>query len=206
MTALVHSPSPNPDPDTPAADPAIRPWPIRRAAQVLRQGGIIAYPTESVFGLGCNPFNPNAVYYLLALKNRPVSKGLILISDSFARLQPLLAPIPEDRLEIVLRSWPGPVTWVMPARSDVPEWLRGRHSSLAVRVTAHPLAAALCAAADMPLVSTSANLSRRPPARNALQARIRCDNRIDFILPGATGGLTRPTQIRDALDGRLLRQ
>jgi L-threonylcarbamoyladenylate synthase len=173
---------------------------------VLHQGGIIAYPTESVFGLGCDPLNPHAVHHLLELKKRPASKGLILISDSFARLQPFLAPISNERLDIVLRSWPGPVTWVMPARADVPEWLRGRHSGLAVRVTAHPLASALCAAADMPLVSTSANLSRHPPARNALQARIRCDNQIDFILHGATGGLTRPTQIRDALNDRLLRQ
>ncbi len=93
----------------------------------------------------------------------------------------------------------------MPADPDVPDWLRGQHASLAVRVTAHPLAAALCAAAGMPLVSTSANLSRHPPARNALEVRIRCDNRVDFILHGATGGLSRPTQIWDALSGKMLR-
>lgn len=172
---------------------------------MLHGGGIVAYPTESVFGLGCNPLNVDAVYRLLELKKRPTGKGLILISDSFSRLQPFLAPIPDQRLEIVLQSWPGPVTWVIPARPNVPEWLRGRHDGLAVRVTAHPVAAALCAAADMPLVSTSANLSRHPPARNALQTRIRCDHQVDFILHGATGGLARPTQIRDALTGKLLR-
>ena len=171
----------------------------------MHGGGIIAYPTESVFGLGCDPLNRNAVERLLELKQRPVSKGLILIADSFARLQPFLLPLPEDRLTTVLQSWPGPVTWVMPAHSEVPYWLRGRHASLAVRVTSHPLAAALCATAEMPLVSTSANLSRHPPARNALQVRIRCDNRVDLILHGATGGLARPTQIRDALSGRVLR-
>jgi len=165
----------------------------------------VAYPTESVFGLGCDPRDRDAVYRLLELKQRPLSKGLILISDSYSRLQPFLAPLPEDRLNRVLQSWPGPVTWVMPARPDVPDWLRGRYHSLAVRVTAHPLAAALCAVAGMPLVSTSANLSRHPPARNALQVRIRCDARIDFILHGDTGGLARPTQIRDALSGKLLR-
>ena len=203
---MNHSPLPSARSDPALSEPRNRSWPLRWAAHVLRQGGIIAYPTESVFGLGCDPLNEDAVHHLLELKRRPVSKGLILISDSLTRLQPFLAPIPGDRLEIVLQSWPGPVTWVMPARADVPEWLRGRHSGLAVRVTAHPLASALCAAADMPLVSTSANLSRHPPARNALQARIRCDNQIDFILHGATGGLTRPTQIRDALNDRLLRQ
>ena len=118
---------------------------------MLRQGGIVAYPTESVYGLGCDPLNPDAVYRLLELKRRPASKGLILISDSFARLQPFLGPIPDNRLAIVLRSWPGPVTWVMPAQADVPEWLRGRHTSLAVRVTDHPLATALCATPPKPI-------------------------------------------------------
>lgn len=188
------------------ADPGIRPWQLRRAVHILRLGGIIAYPTESVFGLGCDPLNPCAVKRLLELKQRPANKGLILISDSFARLQPLLGPVPADRLAIVLDSWPGPVTWIMPADPGVPTGLRGQHTSLAVRVTAHPLAAALCKAAGMPLVSTSANLSRHPPARNALEVRIRCDNRVDFIVHGATGGLTRPTQIRDALSGNQLRR
>jgi L-threonylcarbamoyladenylate synthase len=149
--------------------------------------------------------NREAVFRLLSLKQRPVSKGLILIADCFARLQPYLAAIPEDRLVQVLQSWPGPYTWVMPAAEGVPRWLRGRHTSLAVRVTAHPLAAALCAAAAMPLVSTSANLSQHPPARTPLEVRIRCHNQVDLILHGATGGLARPTQIRDALSDKLWR-
>ncbi|MEN8180204.1 MAG: L-threonylcarbamoyladenylate synthase [Pseudomonadota bacterium] len=188
------------------ADTSIRPWLLRRAAQVVRQGGIIAYPTEAVYGLGCDPFNPEVVYRLLALKKRHVDKGLILISDCFERLSPLLAPIPEARLALIKDTWPGPVTWVMPASPEVPAWLRGRHTTLAVRVTAHPIAAALCRASGMPLVSTSANLSQHPPARTALEARVRCDNRLDFILHGSTGPQKQPTQIREALTGQILRK
>jgi L-threonylcarbamoyladenylate synthase len=186
-------------------DGRIRPWQLRRAVRALRQGGIIAYPTESVYGLGCNPLDSSAVYRLLELKRRPAAKGLILIADNFARLRPFLASLPPERLASVLQSWPGPVTWIMPADPEVPTWLRGQHRGLAVRVTAHPLAAALCEAAAMPLVSTSANLSQHPPARNALEVRLRCNNQVDCIVHGATGGLARPTQIRDAMSGSLLR-
>lgn len=187
------------------SDTYIRPWLLRRATRVVRRGGIIAYPTEAVYGLGCDPFNPEAVFRLLELKKRPVDKGLILISDRFERLSPLLAPMPKDRLSLIKDTWPGPVTWVIPASPEVPSWLTGRHASLAVRVTAHPIAAALCRASGMPLVSTSANLSQHPPARSALEALIRCDNQLDFILHGATGNQQQPTQIRDALSGRILR-
>ena len=136
---------------------------------------------------------------------RPEHKGLILISDQYERLAPLLGEVPEARLTEIKSTWPGPVTWVMPAAANVPLWLRGRHTTLAVRVTAHPLAAALCRSLQMPLVSTSANLSRHPPARSALEARIRCGNSIDLILHGATGENKQPTQIRHALSGEILR-
>lgn len=172
---------------------------------MVRLGGIIAYPTEAVYGLGCDPLNPLAVRQLLSIKNRSEKKGLILISDSFERLQPFLQEIPQERLDLIKQSWPGPVTWLMPAASDVPPWLRGQHKTLAVRVTAHPIAAALCCAAATPLVSTSANLSQHPPARVPLEVRLRCGDQVNFILHGKTGGLTRPTQIRDALTGRLVR-
>lgn len=189
------------------ADPYLSPWRLRRAAHVVRLGGIIAYPTEAVFGLGCDPLNATAVQRLLALKKRPENKGLILISDSLERLLPFIDKIPDEQLALVKQSWPGPVTWIMPAAPAVPVWLRGKQTTLAVRVTAHPIAAALCQAAGMPLVSTSANLSQHQPARTALEVRTRCgNNRVDFILHGATGGMKRPSQILDALTGEVLRQ
>lgn len=183
----------------------VHPWRLKLVANLLLQGGILAYPTESVFGLGCDPLNEDSVMRLLAIKRRDPGKGVILIADSFEQLRPFVGEIPADRLAEVQRHWPGPYTWLLPAASWVPHWLTGRHTTLAMRVTAHPIAAALCRATGMPLVSTSANLSGRPPARTPLQARIRCGRDIDMVLHGATGGLKQPTMIRDALTGVCLR-
>ncbi len=184
----------------------VHPWRLRLAANLLRQGGVLAYPTESVFGLGCNPLDETAVMRLLAIKRRDPDKGVILIAGSFEQLQPFIGEIPDDRLAEVQRHWPGPSTWLLPAASWVPRWLTGRHTTLAMRVTAHPVAAALCHAAGMPLVSTSANLSGRPPARTPLQTHIRCGRDPDMVIHGATGGLSRPTAIHDALTGATLRE
>jgi L-threonylcarbamoyladenylate synthase len=177
---------------------------LRHATRVLRAGGVIAYPTEAVFGLGCDPLNQAAVLRLLAIKQRPIDKGLILIAHRLEQLLPFLRPLSADVEQRLRETWPGPVTWLLPARPAAPRWLRGRHSTLAVRVTAHPLAAALCEAFGGPIVSTSANASGRPPARSALQTRLRCPG-VDLILSGATGGLARPTPIRDALSGAVYR-
>lgn len=177
---------------------------LQRAARVLRAGGVIAYPTEAVYGLGCDPLNQGAVEDLLAIKQRQVEKGLILIASRFEQLVPFLEAQPPEIQRQLDASWPGPVTWLVPADPSTPRWLRGRHASLAVRVTAHPLAAALCEAFGGAIVSTSANPAGRPPARSALQARIRCPG-VDLIVSGATGRLARPTPIRDAVTGRVLR-
>jgi len=177
---------------------------LARAARVLHAGGVVAYPTEAVYGLGCDPLNRNAVDYLLAIKQRPVAKGLILIASHFDQLRPFVqAPAPEVQIRLD-ESWPGPVTWLLPANPATPRWIRGEHTSVAVRVTAHPLASALCETFGGAIVSTSANPAGRPPARTALQARIRCPG-VDLIVPGATGPLARPTPIRDAISGKVLR-
>ncbi len=188
--------------------PTTRPrplWQLKQAAHLLREGGILAYPTESVYGLGCNPLNVHAVMRLLAIKRRDMGKGLILIADDFDQLRPFVGDIPDDRLAEIRHQWPGPVTWLLPSAPWVPYWLTGNHDTLAMRVTAHPIAAALCRAAGMPLVSTSANLSGRPPARTPLQVRLRCGAEVDMILHGATGGERRPSRIRDAVTGATLR-
>jgi L-threonylcarbamoyladenylate synthase len=177
---------------------------LREAARAIRHGAVVAYPTEAVYGLGCDPLNPAAVQRLLAIKGRPQHKGVILIAADFDQLRPFLAPLSDAQLRTVQADWPGPVTWVLPAAADVPDWLSGGRDTLAVRVTDHPLAAALCRAVGMPLVSTSANAAGRAPARSALQARLRCPG-VDVILAGATGGLARPTEIRDLASGKQLR-
>jgi L-threonylcarbamoyladenylate synthase len=182
-----------------------RHWQLAQAARIVNAGGVIAYPTEAVYGLGCDPRDGAAVLRLLELKQRPLDKGLILIAAEFAALQPYLAPLSATLRTKLLKSWPGPVTWLLPARPEAPFWLRGKHAALAVRVTAHPLAAALCRACGGVLVSTSANISNRPPARSALAVRRNFGSAIDYVLSGALGGRDKPTPIYDALSGRVVR-
>ena len=179
---------------------------IRRAVEVLREGGIIAYPTEAVYGLGCDPRNETALQRLLALKQRDPAKGLILIAADFAQLAPWLAELDPARKEKALASWPGPVTWIWPARNSVSSLLRGNHAGLAVRVTDHPLAAQLCREFGSALVSTSANRSGQPPARTADEVRRSLGEEIDFIVEGPTGGRDRPSEIRDVITGATLRE
>lgn len=179
------------------AAPTTRPFKLREAARLLRAGGVIAYPTEAVFGIGCDPLNRDAVLRILAIKRRPVDKGVILIASHIGQLAPFIEQ-PSPAIQVQLdETWPGPVTWLLPCRPETPVWLRGQHRTLAVRVTAHPLAAALCDAFGGPIVSTSANTSGRPPARTALQARLRCRG-VDHVVVGATGGRGSPSEIRDA--------
>lgn len=183
-------------------------WRLSQAVRHLRRGGVIAYPTEGVFGLGCDPLNERAVAEILALKGRAASKGLILIAADFDQLLPFVSPPPAPVvLERILDSWPGPVTWILPAAPCVPAWLTGGRRTLACRVTDHPIAARLCRAFGRSLVSTSANPSGRPPAKSLLQVR-RYFGRLrgrPLVIPGSLGGLEGPTPIYDALTGRCLR-
>lgn len=181
------------------------PFHLRTARHVLQAGGIVAYPTEAVYGLGCDPLNPHAVMRLLNIKQRPWQKGMILIAAEWQQLSPFLLPLTAQSMTKLGASWPGPVTWLLPARPEVPYWLRGEHSTLAVRVTAHPLAAALCTAFGGPVVSTSANLAGHEPARSALRVQRELGGRVDYILHGELGKLAQPTEIRDAKSGRVIR-
>jgi len=171
----------------------------------VKSGGVIAYPTEAVYGLGCDPLEHAAVRRIFAIKQRDQTKGLILIASDMAQLLPFMAGLSGDILSKLKASWPGPVTWVVPAAPALPFWLSGGRSTLAVRVTAHPIASALCRELGMALVSTSANRSGRPPARTALAVRTQLGDGVDEIVAGPVGGLNRPTEIREALTGKVLR-
>ncbi len=178
---------------------------IRKAAEALAGGGLVAYPTEAVFGLGCDPLDTDALERLLALKGRRADMGLILLAGHRRQLDDWLGPLEASRETLLAESWPGPVTWIAPAAPWVPRLLTGGRDTLAVRVTAHPLAAGLALAAGTPVVSTSANVSGRPPARTALQVRRRFGKALDAVLAGPVGGMARPTEIRDLASGRVLR-
>jgi len=178
-----------------------------QAADVLRRGGVVAYPTEAVWGLGCDPFDEAAVMRLLALKQRPVDKGLILIAGALEQFDGLLdwQALPNDRAEAMFATWPGPHTWIVPTTGRVPHWITGAHDGVAARVSAHPDVIALCEAFGGPLVSTSANPSGAPPPKSldAFDPRLR--DRIEAVVDGHTGGLASPTPIRDARSGEVLR-
>jgi len=179
---------------------------LRRAVACLRGGGIVAYPTEAVYGLGCDPLQGQAVARLLALKGRAAQRGLILIADRLEALERFVILPPGEAGARVRASWPGPVTWILPARAGVPWWLRGPRPGLAVRVTAHPPAAALARAFGGALVSTSANRSGRAPARSALAVRRQLGAGVDLVLSGPLGGRRRPSEIRDAISGQVVRR
>lgn len=183
----------------------MRRWPLIRAARAVHAGGIIAYPTEGVYGLGCDPGNPAAIQRLLRLKRRPPDKGLILIAAALEQLLPYIAEPTTAQLQRIGSSWPGPVTWLLPARPATSPWLTGAHDTLAVRVTAHPLAAELCRACGSALVSTSANRHGQNPAHTALQVRLQFPCELAAIVHGATAPQAGPTEIRDARNGAIIR-
>lgn len=174
------------------------------AARILDKGGIIAYPTEAVYGLGCLPDIRDAVYRLLLLKNRSVSKGLILVAAFPEQLEKYVCYPDASVREQVLATWPGPVTWLLPAQRGTPDWIKGSHATVAVRVSGHPVVGALCREAGA-LVSTSANPEHKSPARTLRKVVEYFGHSLDYIVPGEIGNLARPTEIRDAVTGKIIR-
>ena len=179
-------------------------WRLGQVARTVREGGVIAYPTEAVWGLGCDPWNAAAVRQLLALKARPVEKGLILVAADMAQFAFLLDDLPEAWLDQLRGSWPGPNTWLVPHRGRLPAWITGRHDSVALRVSDHPLVRALCAHTG-PLVSTSANPAGQPAARSRLRVEQYFGGCLDAVLGGELGGRRNPSLIRDLRSGQVLR-
>lgn len=179
-------------------------WQVRQAARVVRQGGVIAYPTEAVWGLGCDPWNEDAVARLLALKERPPHKGLILVAEAIEQFDFLLGDLPDIWQERLAASWPGPYTWLVPHQERLPELITGEHDSVALRVSDHPLVRALCRLTG-PLVSTSANPAGRPAARSRLRVEQYFPGELDKVLGGALGGRRNPSLIRDLRTGDVVR-
>ncbi len=182
------------------------PWHLRQASRALRAGGVIGYPTETVFGLGCDPLNLFAVKELLALKHRPMAKGLILIAAELHQLLPYIDINDSALLEKLETHRSHPTTWVVPARANTPTWLTGTHDSIAVRITTHPLAAALCSEFGGAIVSTSANPSGRPPAQTALIVRRYFGDRLDYLLPASRPASTKPSEIRELISDKVIRR
>nr|WP_086937746.1 L-threonylcarbamoyladenylate synthase type 1 TsaC [Thaumasiovibrio occultus] len=180
---------------------------LAHVVDALNQGQVIAYPTEAVFGVGCDPDSAQAVQRLLDLKQRPVEKGLILIAADYEQLANYIddSALTAEQKAAIFSTWPGPVTWVMPAKPSVPSFLTGQFDTIAVRVSDHPLVQELCRAYGKPITSTSANLTGEPPCRTTLEVREQLGDSV-VLLDGDTGGRTNPSEIRDAVSGKLFRQ
>lgn len=179
---------------------------LTQVIKALELGKVIAYPTESVFGVGCDPDNIQAIKKLLQLKQRTANKGLILIAAHYQQLLPYIdeAQLTDEQLQRVKESWPGPITWIMPASERVSSWLSGQFDSIAVRVTDHPLAKQLCHVYGKPITSTSANLSGLPPCKTGTDVEKQLGSSV-VILFGETGGRENPSSIRDARSLQLIR-
>ena len=178
---------------------------LQLAVHALHAGGVIAYPTEAVWGVGCDPGNEDATLALLALKQRDWRKGVILVAADIEQFTPLLRGLPAERIATLRASWPGPNTWLVPNNGAAPDWISGGRRTVALRVSAHPLVAALCQQFGGPIVSTSANPAGKRPARTLFDLRNYFGTRLDAILPGNTGGQQNPTQIRDVMTGEICR-
>jgi len=180
---------------------------IISATKIFKQGGIIAYPTEAVFGLGCDPNNDSAIKTLLAIKQRSVDKGLILLASDYSQLQPYIDEqvISAEQLIQIKARWPAAITQIMPAKAKISPLLTGGRNTIAVRITDHVDVVALCQRTQQAIISTSANISGQQTAKTWQQVTQQFGEQVDYLIKGKTLGLAQPSQIIDALSGKVLR-
>lgn len=177
---------------------------LKQAITAFKEGGVIAYPTEAVFGLGCMPLLQDTVYRILQLKHRAVEKGLILVASSIEQLEDYVHFDSLTTIDQIRESWPGPVTWLIPAKKETPAWLTGAHGTLAVRVSSHPTVNALCRELG-PIVSTSANPAGSKPAVTTQEVLAFFGSELDYVIPADIKNNLNPTEIRDAQNGNIIR-
>jgi L-threonylcarbamoyladenylate synthase len=190
--------------DRSSASGPISAWRLNLIARTLDQGGVIAYPTEGVWGLGCLPESSSGAAQILWLKQRSLHQGLLLVGADQAQFDPYLEGLTEAERAELGAHWPGPVTYLVPDNGFAPKWIVGEHQTLGLRVSAHPLVAQLCRTLG-PLVSTSANISGRPAAMSALDVRRYFGGHVDLIVPGNLGGRVGPSEIRMLGSGQRVR-
>jgi len=174
---------------------------VLQASVILKNGGVIAYSTETVLGLGCDPNNQAAVNRILWLKNRAVENGLIMLVDSIESLQQHSKSLSAE--QVASLSTAKNTTWLIPANDQVPSWVRGKHDKLAVRITQHATAKPLSAATHG-IVSTSANISAYKTLANQNEIRDWFGPHVDYIIVGETGS-NMPSEIKDLITGEKLR-
>lgn len=171
------------------------------AIKVLFSGGVVAFPTETFYGLAVDPFSESAVKRLYTLKRREPGKPVILLLGDLKDLDRLVAEVPKIARELMARFWPGPLTLVFRARSEVPSWITGTTRTVAVRLSSHPVARTLPRLFGKPITGTSANLSGYPPARTPEEVR-RYFPQIDFVFEGGTSPGERPSTLVSVVKGK----
>ena len=178
---------------------------ILGAAEVLRAGGIGAYPTEAVWGLGCDPYSESATNRILLLKQRPVDKGLILIGSKVAHFASMIDGLEESAINLFGTPQKRPTTWLVPHNGVLPDWIVGAHDTVALRITDHPVASALCEVFGGPIVSTSANPQSLPAASTSSKVAEYFHNKLDFMTPGEVAGSSKESEIKSVITGEVLR-
>lgn len=180
---------------------------IQIATTVIQNGGVVAYPTESVFGLGCDPQNISSLNRLLAIKKRDENKGLIIVASKISQVESYIDfdRISEDDWLGVLNKWPGPFTFILPTLSSVPRLLTGNRDTIAIRVSSNNFIVSLCNSLNGPIVSTSCNISGKPAIRSYEQACCEFLGKVDYIVNANVDGLQKPSTIIDAISHKILR-
>lgn len=179
---------------------------IKEAIDCLKGGGIIAYPTESIYGLGCDPWNEDAVERVLSVKSRSIQQGLILITANWEQVKEFIAPISQDQFKLVNKSWPGNNTWLFPIKENTPHWLVGEYDTIAIRIPDHPIAKGLAESFGHAIVSTSANIHNESPCKTKEEVERVFGNKIDFIASGDIGSYQKPSTIRDLKSLEVIRK
>lgn len=177
---------------------------IRHATHQIRRGGVIAYPTDTVYGLGCDPMDVEAVNRLCQLKQRDISKGLILLGNKIELFSSYIKPLSGAQIKIICQT-KAPTSWIVPASNSAPAWLTGNRDTLVIRITQHSLVSILCNQLGHPLVSSSANPGGHKPAINVFQVHQYFHHKVDAILVSTQTSSGQPSTIRQLATGEVLR-
>lgn len=190
MTLVIRVDPNHPDPDS-----------IARAADCLRRGGLVAFPTETVYGLGAHALDRAAVRRLFEAKGRPANDPLIVHIPAFDRMTALTRNVPADARALADRFWPGPLTLVLPRSAEVPDEVTAGLDTVAIRIPSHPVARALLLATDLPVAAPSANLFSRPSPTRAAHVLQDLDGRIDMVLDGGVTDVGLESTVLDLAHG-----
>lgn len=182
------------------------PWRLRQIAQRLMHGAVIAYPSDTIWGFGCHPLSTQAVSRIQAIKRRPAKKSMILLGSSLEQARPFIdSNVMNAHHQALAQSYSRPRTWIIKASPSCPHWLQADTGTIAFRLTDKPQIQALCETINAPLISTSANISGRPTARNSLLVHRYFQLQLDYIIEGFQCGKTQASEIRDIQSGKILR-